>query len=191
MALKIRLARAGSKKRPYYHVVVADARAPRDGRFIETIGKWNPLLAKGSADRVAIDGEKAKAWIAKGAQPTDRVLRFLDEAGVAKREARSNPKKAELGTKAKERIAMAEKKVADAKAKEEADKQAAIDAAAAAKAAEAEAAEAAEAAKAAAEEAAAAPAEVVAEAAPADAVAEEAPTEAVAEEAPAEAAKEQ
>jgi small subunit ribosomal protein S16 len=191
MALKIRLARAGSKKRPYYHVVVADARAPRDGRFIETIGKWNPLLAKGSADRVAIDGEKAKAWIAKGAQPTDRVLRFLDEAGVAKREARSNPKKAELGTKAKERIAMAEKKVADAKAKEEADKQAAIDAAAAAKAAEAEAAEAAEAANAAAEEAAAAPAEVVAEAAPADAVAEEAPTEAVAEEAPAEAAKEQ
>jgi small subunit ribosomal protein S16 len=184
MALKIRLARAGSKKRPYYHVVVADARAPRDGRFIETIGKWNPLLAKGSADRVSIDGEKAKAWMAKGAQPTDRVLRFLDEAGVAKREARVNPKKAELGTKAKERIAMAEKKAADAVAKAEADKQAAIDAAAAAKAAEAEAA------KVAAEEAAAAPAEVVAEEAPAEAVAEEAPTEAVAEEAPAEAAKE-
>ena len=78
MALKIRLARAGSKKRPYYHVVVADARAPRDGRFIEAIGKWNPLLAKGSPDRVKIDGEKAQAWIAKGGQPTDRVLRFLD-----------------------------------------------------------------------------------------------------------------
>jgi small subunit ribosomal protein S16 len=187
MALKIRLARAGSKKRPYYHVVVADARAPRDGRFIETIGKWNPLLAKGSPDRVAIDGEKAKAWIAKGAQPTDRVLRFLDEAGVAKREARSNPKKAELGTKAKERIAMAEKKVADAEAKAEADKQAAKEAAAAAKAAEAEAAEAA---KAAAAEAAAAPAEPVAEEAPAEAVAEEAPAEAVAEEAPAETATE-
>jgi small subunit ribosomal protein S16 len=187
MALKIRLARAGSKKRPYYHVVVADARAPRDGRFIEAIGKWNPLLAKGSADRVKIDGEKALAWIAKGAQPTDRVLRFLDEAGVAKREARSNPKKAELGTKAKERNAAAAQKVIDAKAKEEADKQAAIDAAAAAKAAEAEAAEAA---KAAAEEAAAAPAEIVAEEAPAEAVVEEAPAEAVAEEAPAEAASE-
>ena len=182
MALKIRLARAGSKKRPYYHVVVADARAPRDGRFIETIGAWNPLLAKGAAERVKIDGDKAKAWIAKGAQPTDRVLRFLDEAGVAKREARVNPKKAEIGTKAKERIAMAEKKAADATAKEAADKQAAIDAAAAAKAAEAEAAAAA---KAAAEEAAAAPA--VEEAAP---VAEEAApaseaVEAVAEEAPA------
>jgi small subunit ribosomal protein S16 len=158
MALKIRLARAGSKKRPYYHVVVADARAPRDGRFIEAIGKWNPLLAKGSADRVAIDGEKAKAWIAKGAQPTDRVLRFLDEAGVAKREARNNPKKAELGTKAKERIAAAEQKIADAKAKEEADKAAAKEAEAAAKAA--------------AEEAAAAPA---AEAPAEDAPAAEAP----------------
>lgn len=135
MALKIRLARAGSKKRPYYHVVVADARAPRDGRFIESIGKWNPMLAKGSADRVVIDGDKAKDWIAKGAQPTDRVLRFLDEAGVAKREARVNPKKAELGTKAKERIALAEKKIADAKAKEEAEKAAAAEAAAAAKAA--------------------------------------------------------
>ncbi len=144
MALKIRLARAGSKKRPYYHVVVADARSPRDGRFIEAIGKWNPMLAKGSADRVVIDGDKAKDWIAKGAQPTDRVLRFLDEAGVAKREARNNPKKAELGTKAKERIALAEKKIADAKAKEEAEKAAAAEAAAAAKAAaEAPAAEAA------------------------------------------------
>lgn len=135
MSLKIRLARAGSKKRPYYHVVVADARSPRDGRFIEAIGKWNPMLDKGSADRVVIDGDKAKDWIAKGAQPTDRVLRFLAEAGVAAREARNNPKKAELGTKAKERIALAEKKIADAKAKEEAEKAAAAEAAAAAKAA--------------------------------------------------------
>ena len=158
MALKIRLARAGSKKRPYYHVVVADARAPRDGRFIESIGKWNPMLEKGSADRVVIDGDKAKEWIAKGAQPTDRVLRFLAEAGVATREARVNPKKAELGTKAKERIALAEKKIADAKAKEEAEKAAKIAAAEAEKAA---AEEAAAAAKAAAE----APAEVAAEAA--------------------------
>jgi small subunit ribosomal protein S16 len=160
MALKIRLARAGSKKRPYYHVVVADARAPRDGRFIEAIGKWNPMLEKGSADRVVIDGDKAKDWIAKGAQPTDRVLRFLAEAGVAERAARVNPKKAELGTKAKERIAMAEKKIADAKAKEEAEKAAKIAAAEAEKAA---AEEAAAAAKAAAE----APAEAAAEEAPA------------------------
>ena len=116
MSLKIRLARAGSKKRPYYHIVVADARAPRDGRFIETLGKWDPMLAKGDAGRVAVDGEKALAWIAKGAQPTDRVLRFLAEAGHATRDARNNPTKAELGTKAKERIAMAEKKANDAAA---------------------------------------------------------------------------
>lgn len=156
MSLKIRLARAGSKKRPYYHIVVADARAPRDGRFIETLGKWDPMLAKGDAGRVAIDGDKAKEWIAKGAQPTDRVLRFLAEAGHATREARNNPSKAELGTKAKERIAMAEKKAADAAAAIEAEKAAKIAAAEAEKAA---AAEAAAAAKAAAE----APAEVAAE----------------------------
>jgi small subunit ribosomal protein S16 len=167
MSLKIRLARAGSKKRPYYHVVIADARAPRDGRFIENIGKWNPMLEKGSADRVAIDTDKALAWIAKGAQPTDRVLRFLAEAGVATRAARVNPTKAELGTKAKERIAMAEKKAADAVAAIEADKAAKIAAAEAEKAA---AAEAAAAAKAAAE----APAEVV-EDVIAEAAAEEMP----------------
>ncbi len=159
MSLKIRLARAGSKKRPYYHIVVADARAPRDGRFIETLGKWDPMLAKGDAGRVAIDGDKAKEWIAKGAQPTDRVLRFLAEAGHATRDARNNPTKAELGTKAKERIAMAEKKAADAAAAIEAEKAAKIAAAEAEKAA---AAEAAAAAKAAAE----APAEVAAEEAP-------------------------
>ena len=155
MSLKIRLARAGSKKRPYYHIVVADARAPRDGRFIDTLGKWDPMLAKGDAGRVAVDGEKATAWIAKGAQPTDRVLRFLAEAGVATRATRNNPKKAELGTKAKERIAMAEKKANDAAAAIEAEKAAKIAAAEAEKAAaEAEkiaAAEAAAAAKAAAE----------------------------------------
>ena len=161
MSLKIRLARAGSKKRPYYHIVVADARAPRDGRFIETLGKWDPMLAKGDAGRVAVDGEKALAWIAKGAQPTDRVLRFLAEAGHATRDARNNPTKAELGTKAKERIAMAEKKANDAAAAIEAEKAAKIAAIEAEKAA---AAEAAAAAKAAAE----APAveEVAAEAAP-------------------------
>lgn len=83
MALKIRLARAGSKKRPYYHVVVADARSPRDGRFIETVGAWNPMLAK-DAERVKLDADRIQHWIAQGAQPTDRVLRFLDQAGLAK-----------------------------------------------------------------------------------------------------------
>ena len=110
MSLKIRLARAGSKKRPYYHIVVADARSPRDGRFIEAIGAWNPLMPKDSAERVKLDADKAKAWIEKGAQPTDRVMRFLDAVGIAKREARSNPKKAEPGAKAKERAALAKQK---------------------------------------------------------------------------------
>ncbi|WP_187968622.1 30S ribosomal protein S16 [Aquibium microcysteis] len=108
MSLKIRLARAGSKKRPYYHVVVADARSPRDGRFIEAIGAWNPMMPK-DGERVKIDAERAQHWIAQGAQPTDRVLRFLDEAGIAKRPARSNPKKAEPGKKAQERAAMLKK----------------------------------------------------------------------------------
>jgi small subunit ribosomal protein S16 len=106
MSLKIRLTRRGAKKRPFYAIVVADARAPRDGRFIEKIGTYNPMLAKDSAvKRVALDVEKAKAWLAKGAQPTDRVLRFLDAEGVLKRAPRNNPKKAEPGTKAKERAA--------------------------------------------------------------------------------------
>src|SRR5438477_12682270 len=94
MSLKLRLARAGTKKRPFYHVVSADSRAPRDGRFIERIGYFNPLLPKEKTERLKLDLEKVKAWIAKGALPTDRVLRFLDEAGVMKREARSNPRKA-------------------------------------------------------------------------------------------------
>ena len=103
MSLKIRLARGGAKKRPFYRIVVADSRAPRDGRFIEKIGSFNPLLAKDAAERVVLDAEKAKAWLEKGAQPTDRVARFLDEAGLVKREAKNNPKKAEPGEKAKER----------------------------------------------------------------------------------------
>lgn len=115
MALKIRLARAGSKKRPYYHVVVADVRSPRDGRFIEVVGAWNPLLPKDS-ERVKLDADKIKAWMDKGALPTDRVLRFLDEAGIAKRPARSNPKKAEPGKKAQERAAALKKAQEDAAA---------------------------------------------------------------------------
>ncbi|MFG1421575.1 30S ribosomal protein S16 [Roseixanthobacter liquoris] len=105
MSLKIRLARGGAKKRPYYRIVIADARSPRDGRFIEKIGTFNPLLAKDSAERVVLDVEKAKAWLEKGAQPTDRVARFLDAQGLLTRDARSNPKKGEPGKKAQERAA--------------------------------------------------------------------------------------
>ncbi len=107
MSLKIRLARAGTKKRPYYHVVVADSRAPRDGRFIERLGHFNPLVGKDAKDRLKLDLEKIKAWLAKGATPTDRVLRFLDEAGVMKRPARNNPNKAQPKKKAQERAAAA------------------------------------------------------------------------------------
>jgi small subunit ribosomal protein S16 len=94
MSLKIRLARAGTKKRPVYHVVVADSRSPRDGRFIERLGYFNPLLPKEKPERIKLDLERAKTWLAKGAQPTDRVLRFLDAAGVVKRSPRSNPVRA-------------------------------------------------------------------------------------------------
>jgi small subunit ribosomal protein S16 len=107
MSLKLRLARAGTKKRPYYHVVVADARAPRDGRFIERLGNFNPLLGREAKDRLRLDLDKVKAWIAKGATPTDRVLRFLDETGVMKRPPRQNPKKAKPKKKAQERAAAA------------------------------------------------------------------------------------
>lgn len=103
MALKIRLARAGSKKRPYYHIVVADARSPRDGRFIEAVGSWNPLLPR-DGERVKLDADRVKHWLANGALPTDRVLRFLDQAGLSKRPARSNPTKALPGKKAQERL---------------------------------------------------------------------------------------
>ena len=103
MSLKIRLARAGTKKRPYYHIVIADSRSPRDGRFIERLGHFNPLLPKDNETRLKLDLDKVKAWLAKGALPTDRVLRFLDEAGVMKREARNNPEKAKPKKKAQER----------------------------------------------------------------------------------------
>ena len=115
MALKIRLARAGSKKRPYYHVVIADVRSPRDGRFIESVGSWSPLLPK-EGERVKLDEERIKHWMAHGALPTDRVLRFLDQAGIAKRDTRSNPKKAEPGKKAQERLAAIKKAQDDAAA---------------------------------------------------------------------------
>ncbi|MCP8882808.1 30S ribosomal protein S16 [Devosia sp. XJ19-1] len=109
MALKIRLARGGTKKRPFYHIVIADARSPRDGRFIEKLGTFNPLLAKDAENRVVLDAERAKHWLSHGAVPTDRVLRFLDAAGLVKREARNNPNKGVPGEKA---TARAEEKAA-------------------------------------------------------------------------------
>ncbi|MFN0265020.1 30S ribosomal protein S16 [Tepidamorphus sp. 3E244] len=117
MALKIRLARGGAKKRPFYSIVVADSRYPRDGRFIEKLGTFNPLLPKDSEARIVLDVEKAKEWLAKGAQPTDRVARFLDAEGLMKRAARNNPEKAQPGKKAQERV---KEKEETAKAKAEA-----------------------------------------------------------------------
>ena len=122
MATSIRLSRGGSKKRPYYKIVVADSRSPRDGRFIERIGSYNPLLAKDNPERVKLDADRAKHWLSVGAQPSDRVARFLDAAGVKERAARNNPSKGLPGEKAKER---AEEKAAKLAEAEEAAKAAA------------------------------------------------------------------
>src|SRR4051812_31067647 len=112
MSLKLRLARAGTKKRPYYHIVLADARSPRDGRFIEKIGHYDPMLADDSK-RVTLNAERATHWLGVGAQPTHRVLRFLDAAGLLKREARNNPERAKPGKKATERVEARAKAAAD------------------------------------------------------------------------------
>lgn len=130
MATSIRLSRGGSKKRPYYRIVVADGRSPRDGKFIEKIGTYNPLLAKDDAKRIVLDTERAAYWLGVGAQPTDRVARFLDVTGVRERAARNNPNKGKPGEKATERAEEREKKLAEAEAAK---------AAAAAEAAEAQA----------------------------------------------------
>ncbi len=182
MAVSIRLSRGGSKKRPYYRIVVADARSPRDGNFIERLGSYNPLLAKDDANRVVLNVERAKHWLSVGAQPTDRVARFLDVAGVREREARNNPNKGKPGEKATERLEEQQKKAAEA----------AEAAAAAATVPEPEPEPVAE--EAIVEEA---PAEVVAEEAPVEQVAAEEPTpaaeatnESVSAEAPAEGAVE-
>ena len=114
MAVKIRLSRGGAKKRPYYYIVVAEAAAPRDGRYIEQIGTHNPMLPKDHADRVKLDLDRAKHWLSVGAQPTDRVARFLDKAGLLKREARNNPEKAKPGKKRLEREAAAAEAAAKA-----------------------------------------------------------------------------
>jgi small subunit ribosomal protein S16 len=103
MAVAIRLSRGGNKKRPYYRIVVSDTRSPRDGKYLEQIGTYNPLLAKDDANRVKLDEDRARYWLGVGAQTTDRVARFLDAAGIKERAARNNPKKAEPGEKAKER----------------------------------------------------------------------------------------
>ncbi|MEY3915599.1 MAG: hypothetical protein RLZZ103_1098 [Pseudomonadota bacterium] len=165
MALSMRLSRGGSKKRPYYKIVVADARAPRDGKFIERIGSYNPQLPKDSAERMILDTERAKHWLAAGAQPSDRVARFLDVAGVKERKVKSNPNKGEPGQKAKDRAEDKATKLAEAE-------EAAAAAAAPAPEPEPEVVE-----EVAAEEAAPAVEEAPAaeEAAPAEAAAEEAP----------------
>ncbi|MEZ5682188.1 MAG: 30S ribosomal protein S16 [Erythrobacter sp.] len=170
MAVAIRLSRGGAKKRPYYRIVVSDTRSPRDGKYLEQIGTYNPMMPKDSGERVKLNEDRARHWLSVGAKPTDRVHRFLDAAGILERAPRNNPKKAEPGEAAKER---AEEKAAKAAEAEEA-----------AKAAEEEA-------NAPAEEAAAE--EAAAEEAPAEeATAEEAPAEeAAAEEAPAEDAAEE
>ena len=114
MAVAIRLARGGSKKRPYYRVVVADSRNARDGRFLEKVGTYNPLLAKDSPERVKLDADRIKHWLSVGAQPSDRVARFLDAAGIQERTAKNNPKKAEPGQKAKDRLEERASKAAEA-----------------------------------------------------------------------------
>ena len=113
MPVVIRMARAGTKKRPFYHIVAADSRAPRDGRFIERLGYYNPLLPKDKEERLKLDMDKVKAWMVKGAQPSDRVMRFLDAAGVAKREKRNNPERA-LPRKERKAVREEKQKVADA-----------------------------------------------------------------------------
>jgi len=126
MAVKLRLARGGAKKRPYYYIVAADVNAPRDGRYIERVGSFNPMLPKDHADRVRLDVERCKHWLSVGALPTDRVARFLDAAELYKRKERNNPEKAKPKKKAQERLAAIEEKKREA---EEAAKALAEDAA--------------------------------------------------------------
>ncbi|WP_299612996.1 30S ribosomal protein S16 [uncultured Tateyamaria sp.] len=117
MAMKIRLARGGSKKRPFYRIVAADSRMPRDGRYIEKLGTYNPLLPKDSEERVKMNMERVQYWLGEGAQPTDRIARMLEAAGVMDKKERNNPNKGEPGKKAQER---AEEKAAKAAAASEA-----------------------------------------------------------------------
>jgi small subunit ribosomal protein S16 len=172
--LKIRLTRGGTKKRPYYSIIIADSHSPRDGRFIEKVGTYNPLLKKDDPSRVTLKLDSITAWLAKGAQPTERVARFLAAEGLVKWEHGNNPNKAKPGKKAQERVAERAKRDTDRIAAEEAAKEAAKEAAAAAALAAAEAA------------AAAAAAPAVEEAPAAEEAAEEVVAEAAAEETPVE-----
>jgi small subunit ribosomal protein S16 len=186
MAVSLRLSRGGAKKRPYYRIVVADTRSSRDGKYLEQIGTYNPLLAKDDPARVKIDEDRARYWIGVGAQPSDRVARFLDAAGVKERAARNNPNKGVPGDKAKERV---EEKAAKAAAAEEAAAEAAKAPPPVEEPAAEEVVEETAAAEAPAEEVTEAPAEAAAEAAPAEEAAPEAPAEeAAAPEAPADEA---
>ena len=182
MAVAIRLSRGGAKKRPYYRIVVSDTRSPRDGKYLEQIGTYNPMLPKDSGERVKLNEDRARHWLSVGAKPSDRVHRFLDAAGILERAPKNNPKKGEPGEAAKERAEEKAAKVAEA---EEAAKEAAAEAEA--PAAEEVVEEAAVEAEAPAEEAAAEEAPVAEEAPAEEAAAEEAPAEDAGEEkAPAE-----
>ena len=187
MAVAIRLSRGGAKKRPYYKIVVTDARNSRDGKFIERIGSYNPLLPKGSPERVKLDEERAKHWLSVGAKPSDRVHRFFDAAGILERPTRNNPKKGEPGEKARERAEAAAAREAEAAEAAAAPAEEPVEEAAVEEAAEAAPAE-----EAVAEEAVEAPAEeapaeeAAAETTPAD----EAPNEGESAEAPAEGSEE-
>jgi small subunit ribosomal protein S16 len=114
MAISLRLSRGGSKKRPYYRIVATDSRSPRDGKYLEQVGTYNPLLAKDDVNRVRLTEDRIRYWLGVGGQPTDRVARILDKAGVRERAATNNPNKAEPGKKAKERVEDRAKKLADA-----------------------------------------------------------------------------
>ncbi|MCT2400611.1 30S ribosomal protein S16 [Novosphingobium mangrovi (ex Huang et al. 2023)] len=103
MSVSIRLSRGGAKKRPYYKVVVSNSRSPRDGKYLEQVGTYNPLLAKDDENRVKLNEDRVNYWLGVGAQPTDRVARMLDKAGIKERKATNNPQKGEPGEKAKER----------------------------------------------------------------------------------------
>ena len=181
MAIALRLSRGGAKKRPYYRIVAADSRRARDGKYLEQLGTYNPMLPKDFEERVKLNEDRVRYWLGVGAKPSDRVLRFLDAAGIMEREARNNPNKAKPGEKATERAEEKATKAAEAKEAEEAAK---------AEAAAAPAEEEAPAEEAAAEEGAAAESADTAEETKEEAPAEEAPAEeAKAEEAPAEEAK--
>ena len=162
--MKIRLARGGSKKRPFYRIVAADSRMPRDGRYIERLGTYNPLLAKDSEERVKMNMERIQYWLGEGAQPTDRISRMLEAAGILEKKLRTNLKKGEPGQKAKDRVEQKAAKLAEAEAAPEAPAEVVAEAPAEAEAAPEAPAEVVAEAPAEAEAAPEAPAEVVAEA---------------------------